>query len=153
MYVALTRGRKRVYVTLAQSRMLHGKTRYATRSRFLDELPDENLKWLTPRQAAPVVTSSWSGGFGRAGSASWEKARETYGGPGGMASTVAKSGLIVGDQHFRVGQGVRHAKFGEGTVLTLSGSGNEAQAQIHFREAGTKTLALGIAKLDIIVGG
>ena len=153
MYVALTRGRKRVYVTLAQSRMLHGKTRYATRSRFLDELPDENLKWLTPRNAAPVVASSWSGGFGRGGSSSWDKARETYGGPGGMASTVAKSGLIVGDQHFRVGQGVRHAKFGDGTVLTLSGSGNEAQAQIHFREAGTKTLALGIAKLDIIVGG
>ena len=157
MYVALTRGRKRVYVTLAQSRMLHGKTRYATRSRFLDELPDENVKWLTPRQAAPVATSSWVGGFGRGGS-SWDKARAQYGSSapvsnGGMASTVAKSGLIVGDQHFRVGQGVRHAKFGDGTVLTLSGSGNEAQAQIHFRDAGTKTLALGIAKLDIIAGG
>ena len=157
MYVALTRGRKRVYVTLAQSRMLHGKTRYATRSRFLDELPDENVKWLSPRQAAPVVSSAWVGGFGRGGD-SWDKARANYGGAqtashGGMASTVAKSGLIVGEQHFRVGQGVRHAKFGEGTVLTLSGSGNDAQAQIHFRDAGTKTLALGIAKLDIIAGG
>ena len=155
MYVALTRGRKRVYVTLAQSRMLHGKTRYATRSRFLDELPEENLKWLTPRQAAPVVQSAWVGGFGRGGS-SWDQARSKYGDhantSGGMASTVAKSGLVVGDQHFRVGQGVRHAKFGEGTVLTLSGTGTEAQAQIHFRDAGTKTLALGIAKLEIIAG-
>lgn len=149
MYVALTRGRKRVYITLAQSRMLHGKTRYATRSQFLDELPDENLKWLTPRQAAPVVASSWTGGFGRGG-ASWDKAKQNY---GGVPPAMAASGVIVGDQHFRIGQGVNHAKFGEGTVLTLSGSGNEAQAQIHFRDAGTKTLALGIAKLDIITGG
>lgn len=149
MYVALTRGRKRVYVTLAQSRMLHGKTRYATRSQFLDELPDENLKWLTPRQAAPVVASSWTGGFSRGG-ASWDKAKQNY---GSVPPAMAASGVVVGDQHFRIGQGVSHAKFGEGTVLTLSGSGNEAQAQIHFRDAGTKTLALGIAKLDIIAGG
>ena len=149
MYVALTRGRKRVYLTLAQSRMLHGKTRYATRSQFLDELPDENLKWLTPRQAAPVVASSWTGGFGRGG-ASWDKAKQNY---GAVPPAMAASGVIVGNQHFRIGQGVRHASFGDGTVLTLSGTGNDAQAQIHFRDAGTKTLALGIAKLDIIVGG
>lgn len=149
MYVALTRGRKRVYVTLAQSRMLHGKTRYATRSQFLDELPEVNLKWLTPRQAAPVVASSWTGGFSRGG-ASWDKAKQNY---GSVPPAMAASGVVVGDQHFRIGQGVSHAKFGEGTVLTLSGSGNEAQAQIHFRDAGTKTLALGIAKLDIIAGG
>ena len=148
MYVALTRGRKRVYITLAQSRMLHGKTRYATRSQFLDELPDENLKWLTPRQAAPVVASSWSGGFSR-GAASWDKAKQKY---GSVPAAMASSGLVVGDQHFRIGQGVRHAKFGDGTVLSLSGSGTEAQAQIHFRDAGTKTLALAIAKLDIIAG-
>lgn len=150
MYVALTRGRRRVYLTLAQSRMLHGKTRYATRSRFLDELPDAHLKWLTPRQAAPIAQSAWVGGFGREAHG-WNQARQRA--TAGMASTVAKSGLIVGDQHFRVGQGVAHPKFGEGTILTLSGSGNEAQAQIHFREAGTKTLALGVAKLTIIAGG
>ena len=46
--------------------------------------------------------------------------------------------------------GVRHARFGEGTVLSLSGSGSDAQAQIQFRDVGTKTLALGIARLEII---
>lgn len=47
---------------------------------------------------------------------------------------------------------MRHAKFGEGTIIALSGSGVDAQAQIQFRDAGPKTLALGIAKLDIVAG-
>ena len=58
--------------------------------------------------------------------------------------------MTVGAQQFRVGQGVRHARFGEGTIISLAGSGIEAQAQIQFREVGAKTLALGVAKLDII---
>src|SRR5690606_18260504 len=71
MYVAITRARERLYLTLAQSRMLHGQTRYAMRSRFLDEIPDEHLKWLTPRHGrAPVQAQSqaWSGAFRRGNS-------------------------------------------------------------------------------------
>jgi DNA helicase-2/ATP-dependent DNA helicase PcrA len=45
---------------------------------------------------------------------------------------------------------VRHSRFGEGTIFGLSGSGLDAQAQIQFRDVGAKTLALGIAKLEII---
>jgi len=52
MYVAITRARKRLYLSHAQSRMLHGQTRFHMRSRFLDELPEACLKWLTPKQAA-----------------------------------------------------------------------------------------------------
>ncbi len=51
MYVAITRARRRLYVSLAQSRLLHGQTRYGLRSRFLDELPEAAVKWLTPRVA------------------------------------------------------------------------------------------------------
>lgn len=152
MYVAMTRARERLYITLAQSRMLHGQTRYAMRSRFLDELPEEDVKWLTPR-VAPVRAdaterASWGGAFRRG--MSWKA-------PAGSSlvpntSSVMSNGVVVGDNHYRIGQGVRHTKFGDGTILTLSGSGNEAQAQIQFREIGTKTLALGIAKLEIIAG-
>ncbi|WP_241121505.1 UvrD-helicase domain-containing protein, partial [Achromobacter xylosoxidans] len=49
MYVAITRARQRLYISLAQSRMLHGQTRYAMRSRFLDEIPEQHLKWLSPK--------------------------------------------------------------------------------------------------------
>ena len=51
MYVAVTRARRRLYLSFAQSRMLHGQVRYGMASRFVDEIPDELLKWLTPRRA------------------------------------------------------------------------------------------------------
>ena len=59
MYVAITRARRRLYISFAQSRLLHGQTRYGIRSRFLEELPEAAVKWLTPRIA--------SGGGGRFG--------------------------------------------------------------------------------------
>lgn len=157
MYVAITRARQRLYLTLAQSRMLHGQTRYALRSRFLDEIPEEHLKWLSPKVRVPV-SGAWGGGADAA-SGNWNAQRrgDAYGRPatGQIAPRVPRSwasGVTVGQQQFRIGQGVRHAKFGDGTILSLSGSGQDAQAQIQFRDAGTKTLALGVAKLEVIAG-
>jgi len=49
MYVALTRARRRLYLSFAQSRMLHGQVSYGMASSFLRELPDDLLHWLTPR--------------------------------------------------------------------------------------------------------
>jgi DNA helicase-2/ATP-dependent DNA helicase PcrA len=149
MYVAITRARERLYLTLAQSRMLHGQTRYAMRSRFLGELPDEHLKWLTPKEGrAAVRENSWSGAFRRGDAYNRPDSRSME----PRAPRSLTTGVTVGDKHFRIGTGVRHAKFGEGTVVSLSGLGQDAQAQIQFRDAGTKTLALGVAKLDIVAG-
>ena len=151
MYVAITRARERLYLTLAQSRMLHGQTRYAMRSRFLDEIPAEHLKWLSPKEGRVAPSeNAWGGAAYRRG--------EAYGRPssGGMAAPkVVRSvttGVTVGERHFRIGQGVLHAKFGEGTIIGLSGMGQDSQAQIQFRDVGTKTLALGVAKLEVIAG-
>src|SRR5690606_37204855 len=66
MYVAITRARERLYLTLAQSRMLHGQTRYALRSRFLEEIPEQHVKWLSPRENAHPAASgmaAWGGAF------------------------------------------------------------------------------------------
>lgn len=150
MYVAITRARERLYLTLAQSRMLHGQTRYAMRSRFLEEVPEEHLKWLTPRESRAIPADSWSQG------GAWRRS-DAYGRPsaGTAAPRAPRSvttGVTVGDRQFRIGQGVRHAKFGEGTIIGLSGIGQDSQAQIQFRDVGTKTLALGVAKLDVIAG-
>jgi DNA helicase-2/ATP-dependent DNA helicase PcrA len=142
MYVAMTRARKRLYLSLAQSRMLHGQTRYCMPSRFVDEVPSEHVKRLSPRPAV----DDWIGSPGASAGAS------AYGFERGSGSTRVKtaSGIEVSGQTFRVGQGVRHPRFGEGTILALTGLGLDAQAQVHFSEAGTKTLALGVAKLEII---
>jgi DNA helicase-2/ATP-dependent DNA helicase PcrA len=72
MYVAITRARKRLYLSHSQTRMLHGQTRYNLKSRFFDELPEECLKWLTPPQpawSAPMGGGWWWGGSGRTGGA------------------------------------------------------------------------------------
>ncbi|UOD49262.1 UvrD-helicase domain-containing protein [Orrella daihaiensis] len=138
MYVAMTRAKKRLYVSLSQSRMLHGQTRYCLPSRFIEEIPEDHVKRLSAKPAiddwiGSAVATRMGGGY-RASS---------------PKSAVA-SGIEVGGQTFRVGQGVRHPRFGEGTILGLSGLGLDAQAQIHFLDVGTKTLALGVAKLEII---
>ncbi|AHV93728.1 putative DNA helicase II [Bordetella holmesii H620] len=148
MYVAITRARERLYLTLAQSRMLNGQTRYAMRSRFLDEIPQAHLKWLTPR-------ASSNAGLSSASSIAWTDRGDAYGRrhTGTIAPRAPRTGtngVTVGDVQYRVGQGVRHGRFGEGTIIGLSGAGQDAQAQIQFRDVGTKTLALGIAKLDIV---
>ena len=49
MYVAITRARKRLYLSHSQTRMLHGQTRYNIKSRFFDEMPEHTMKWLTPK--------------------------------------------------------------------------------------------------------
>ncbi|KGD87800.1 DNA helicase [Achromobacter sp. RTa] len=150
MYVAITRARQRLYISLAQSRMLHGQTRYAMRSRFLEEIPEQHLKWLTPKAGLAQVGATGAGwGGGNRGDAFGRKPTNTI--APRQPRSVA-SGVTVGDKQYRVGQGVRHARFGEGTIIGLSGAGQDAQAQIQFRDVGAKTLALGIAKLDIVQG-
>jgi DNA helicase-2/ATP-dependent DNA helicase PcrA len=152
MYVAITRARSRLYLSFSQTRMLHGQTRYNVRSRFFDELPAGALKWLTPRYDS--LSGSRSGGqwSGRAGpsygashgrySSAWDDAPRTETAPAyAQARREQESGL-------RVGQSVLHAKFGEGVIMRLEGSGSDARAEINFDKAGTKTLALGIAKIQ-----
>jgi DNA helicase-2/ATP-dependent DNA helicase PcrA len=62
-YVAITRARERLYLSHAQTRMLHGQTRYSLASRFLAEIPEELKKWLTPRiserRSALGAAASW----------------------------------------------------------------------------------------------
>lgn len=142
MYVAITRARHRLYLSLAQSRMLHGQVRYSIPSRFVDEIPKEHLKRLSSRPAM----DDWIGGGTRASFGGVSASKPS------TRVTPMSSGVMVAGKTFRVGQGVNHPRFGEGTILSVSGVGLDAQAQIHFLDAGTKTLALGVAKLDIIAG-
>jgi DNA helicase-2/ATP-dependent DNA helicase PcrA len=127
MYVAITRARKRLYISFAQSRLLHGQTRYGIRSRFLQELPEEAVKWLTPRAQV--------GSGGRFGA--WHDA-------GVRPEIPPRSQPSHG---FRIGQSVRHAKFGDGVIVNLEGSGDDARVQVNFGPQGVKWLLLGVAKL------
>jgi DNA helicase-2/ATP-dependent DNA helicase PcrA len=130
--------------------MLHGQTRYNVKSRFFDELPEDALKWLTPKQQ----------GFGSGYAREYQQAWQRGSGLGGIvgagrvepraqpAAPAHRLAPPAGAEHgLRVGQSVFHTKFGEGVVMTLEGSGADARAQVNFGRHGAKWLALAIAKL------
>lgn len=125
MYVAVTRARRRLYLSFAQTRMLHGQTRFGLPSRFIDEIPPVLVKWLTPKAGKT--------GFGA-------------GLP--MPERVAPGGRPTGG--LRIGQNVMHAKFGQGVIVGAEGSGHDARVQVNFGGAGMKWLALSVAKLESI---
>ncbi|MDR5779866.1 UvrD-helicase domain-containing protein [Caballeronia sp. LZ065] len=157
MYVAITRAKERLYLSFAQSRMLHGQTRYNIRSRFFDELPEGTLKWLTPKVEPGA---RWGG---RSDNAGWgrdwfarpgqERGGSSYA-RGQQASGAALPSFAneqrAADTGFKVGQAVFHTKFGEGTVTALEGAGGDARAQVRFKRHGEKWLALAIAKLQAV---
>ena len=122
MYVAITRARRRLYLSHAQSRMLHGQTRYALPSRFLEELPEQVLlnlnRRVETRYNPPVVATGRS--------------------------------QPNNDTGYKVGQSVVHAKFGTGMIIDFEGRGSDARVQVKFRESGVKWLALAYAKLEAV---
>ncbi len=136
MYVAITRARRRLYLTFAQRRMLHGQTHYSRVSSFMRELPEVLLQWITPRFSPSKPFQSGShetGSYAKAFSAvPLEKAPPA---PGSM---------------WRIGQRVFHQKFGEGVVTDTEGGGSEGRVQVNFKRAGSKWLALEYAKLTAI---
>jgi len=145
MYVAITRARKRLYLSHSQTRMLHGQTRYNMKSRFFEELPEAALKWITPKNqgfGSGSATNSGAGGAystGARGSFGTDYSKFTAA-PVPLQKAAPAHGL-------RAGMKVFHAKFGEGSVLALEGVGDDARAQINFPRHGVKWLALSVAKL------
>jgi DNA helicase-2/ATP-dependent DNA helicase PcrA len=126
-YVAITRARNRLYLSHAQTRMLHGQTRYNIPSRFLEEIPEQLLKWLTPRFSKQ-----------KAFSPDFSRTKEPF--------PLKKAPRDVGG--FRIGQNVTHPKFGSGVIIDAEGQGTDARVQVNFGNEGVKWLAVAVAKLQ-----
>jgi DNA helicase-2/ATP-dependent DNA helicase PcrA len=126
-YVAITRARHRLYLSHAQTRMLHGQTRYNIPSRFLEEIPQQLLKWLTPRFSRQKMIQA----------AGWAAPKPV---------SVSRQTRDVGG--FRIGQNVTHPKFGSGVIIDAEGQGNDARVQVNFGATGVKWLAVSVAKLQ-----
>ena len=122
MYVAITRARRRLYLSHAQTRMLHGQIRYNIASRFFDEIPAELVRRVNTVAARAVSPAS------------------------GSAFPFAPQPAAVGG--FRIGQSVIHPRFGSGVIVKAEGRGADARVQVNFRDAGLKWLALEYAKLS-----
>ena len=162
MYVAITRARQRLYLSHSQTRMLHGQTRYNLKSRFFNELPEAALKWLTPKNQgfAPRLGGFGNGNaWGNAVDSGTDGARKDW--AGGVFSSkngaserfsnpAAPAQRQPPSHGLKAGTNVFHAKFGEGRVQMLEGTGDDARAQINFTRHGVKWLALSVAKLTIV---
>jgi DNA helicase-2/ATP-dependent DNA helicase PcrA len=131
MYVALTRARRRLYLTVAQSRMLHGQTRYGIASRFFNEIPENLMRRLNARPR-------------------YASARPENRGYGSQAAAPAPRSPIFDTESsipWRIGQNVVHPKFGSGVIVSAEGRGADARVQVNFRNNGLKWLVLEYAKL------
>jgi len=120
-YVGITRARQKLYLSYTEFRRLYGQDSYNPPSRFINEIPNEHLDFVRPKQ------SYRANFFGTVSS--------------GSSST---------DTPFSLGEIVRHKVFGEGVVLSIEGQGDASRIQINFNTAGTKWLVTAYADLEKI---
>ena len=133
-YVGLTRARQRLYVSRSVTRSAWGTPAYNPASRFLSEVPEELIEW---RREEPIAKPIGSGGFGAAPSSSSAAVK--------LGDRVVGKGPVVS---LEAGDRVTHSKFGLGTVVSTSGSGDKTDATIDFGSAGTKRLLLRYAPVE-----
>lgn len=154
-YVGITRAKQELYVTFADRRTLFGNTQVSQPSRFLREIPQELFK-QTGRGGA--IGGRGGGRWSRDEYSqvnAWDEAqsatraveqakRPTLAQTGSMAKPAAKGG----GETFRIGQKVKHTVFGQGTVLSSVGEGDDAQVTVAFPNVGVKKLVAGYARLQ-----
>lgn len=150
-YVAVTRAEKQLYLTYALTRYQFGQSSAQEVSRFLEEIDPAYLQQPAVKRQFPKVGQMPSA-FRNMGKPQQPeqkrfvkvaKPQNTQTGPT-QGNTPAEIAAI------KVGIRVGHAKFGNGKVLQIEGSGNEAKALIFFENVGQKQLMLKFAKLTIL---
>ncbi len=165
-YVGITRAQRRLFLSRAQQRMLYNQVNHNAPSRFLEEIP---ARLLVDDMAAMNATFGNRGQTqprGRGGYASRQN-RQAAVRPGmGAGSSAGIGGLnIPGVQKgfvasaargaatnvmqnlYKPGDRVRHLKFGEGNVVSVTGSGAQARIRIEFTAYGTKEFALSVVPI------
>jgi DNA helicase-2/ATP-dependent DNA helicase PcrA len=116
-----------LYVTHAEQRRLHGMDNFSQPSRFIKEIPAEHVEEIRPRvQVARPSHAAQS-----------PRRRQTSVAPG------SELGI-------RLGQRVRHKKFGDGVILNCEGQGAHARVEVNFETAGTKWLVMSYANLELM---
>jgi len=145
-YVGVTRAMKRLYLTYAEQRRLHGVDQFGTPSRFIAEIPAELVEEIRPRIQLSRPVFGGSGGYGGGYPSSGSRGvREAP--PKADFSRYQEPDSGSG---LKLGQRVRHARFGDGVVLRVEGQGQGAQVEVNFERHGRKVLMLAYANLTSI---
>ncbi|CAB5494355.1 DNA helicase II [Bathymodiolus thermophilus thioautotrophic gill symbiont] len=127
-YVGMTRAMKKLSLSFAIKRFLHGQSIYAYPSRFLSEIPSKHLNQIKQKYGATPQNYQADDSFNQ----------ET------TQITPSANGQLS------IGKTVKHTKFGFGTILNFEGDGDSARVQVKFKTAGTKWLISAYAKLEFV---
>ena len=151
-YVGITRAEEQLHLSLAQSRWIYGQQQYNTPSRFLREIPDELIDDRSPKSPRKISSSAPTTDSTDHREDKEDKRAERR--ERARERVIEKA--IAAGQHqptmpsndFTTGDDVIHPKFGDGVIVNISGSGDNAEITIHFVEFGEKTLLSGWANLQ-----
>ncbi|MEU4893570.1 DNA helicase PcrA [Streptomyces sp. NPDC044780] len=144
-YVGITRARERLYLTRSTMRSAWGQPAYNPPSRFLEEIPDQYVRW---RRTGPATPSASMGGVAStppSGLSSGLSSSRARTGGSGFATRRAKERPVVA---LAIGDRVTHDSFGLGTVVAVKGSGDNAEATIDFGDEKPKRLLLRYAPVE-----
>ena len=151
-YVGITRAREELFLTFAARRTIYGSTQVSQISRFVREIPDELFKLASSGKKPAAlgsggrVLSRWTRDeYSQVSDDPWKNAQA-----GSKAAQRAVTPLPAKPEGetFKIGQKVKHAVFGTGTVLGTVGSGDDAQVTVAFPNVGVKKLVAGYARLE-----
>ena len=168
-YVALTRAEKQAYLTYAEQRYRFGSSQDTEPSRFIEEIKEAHLKYLTPIQSQlnyrykPLIDRDI---FGEVDKSKLRLQKPISGTPPAKNAPTAdelpklrklkpiNAMPAANDKslynELRVGARVQHERFGQGVVIALEGTGNDKKAQVNFDTGGLKNILLRFAKLNLI---
>ncbi len=171
-YVALTRAEKQAYLTYALSRYRWGKLVDSEPSRFIDEIDEQFIENLTPKEERrfnPMLDADIFGDvepskvrfkkpkqptLTKKGAPKKPAEKFQVSTPKNLKPVSKTSGGTTSanlfDDKLAVGNIVKHIRFGKGEVLKIEGAGADVKAEIKFEVGGTKKLLLRFAKLEVI---
>ena len=135
MYVAITRARKRLYLTMAEQRLLHGQTHFALPSRFVDEIPEEVLQYLSAHRNSLIARQ--------------QSTQRTN--PFHSRSKLAETQESTDFDGFQLGQNVYHERFGTGVIIDAARKAEGARLTINFGKQGIKELDTVFAKSKLSI--
>lgn len=155
-YVAVTRAKKRVYLSFAQKRFINGRSSYSSPSRFVNELPQQflNIKQMYSQDInRRYYKDNYTDGDGytfyekSSSPATYERPKKLVSVKQAHSSTADYSAVIQNKELMK-GDVVHHEKFGKGVILEISGKWPDSKAIVAFDNFGQKVLLLKFAKLQ-----
>ncbi len=152
-YVGITRAQEKLYLSHAWSRNQFGATQYNPPSRFLDEIPDEliehegDVRTRSSSQRRRVDEGSNRKSFGSFDPDDDMRERQVEAAISAGRAQVKAQPSHAHELGLRIGDNVEHAVFGEGVIIDITGSGEDIEAVVNFRERGRKHLILAWAPL------